>query len=275
MRILVLSFMLCLLSVVACEKSKPEVWYPKVTYEMRQLERTIGVDVDTSKSYAIIQVAYPEITMADRDTVKTLINQYIYCHILDQFEDSLCQTTIESQMDNFIAEYKDFKDFVPDLSQHWESRTTVSVINDTLGIFSIGLTTYSYTGGAHPNASSFFANFSSYNGDYIRLEDVLIEGYQEELTKIAEIQFRQAKNIGLNDSLSSAGYWFADDTFYLNDNYLFGKDNLIFFYNLYEIAPFSMGSSEIKIPYKLMGSLIKPESVLGQYFYGRYGYEKK
>ncbi len=252
-------------TLIACEQQPPPLPFPDIQYEMRTMEQETGNEDDSSSAYAVIKIAYPEVTKAGRDTVKGLLNQYIYCFINDQFNDSLCQYTIEGHMGSFIDEYEKFKSFVPDSKQRWEDRKTIAVLTDTLGIFSIGLSSYSYTGGAHSNSAKYFANFNAFNGDYIRLGDVLTEGFLDPLTDIAEKVFRDMKKLKPQDSLDTSGYVFEDNQFALNENYLLTDRSLVFFYNNYEIAPYASGTTKLVIPYQLITHLVNQEHILGIY----------
>ncbi|MCK5127756.1 MAG: DUF3298 domain-containing protein [candidate division Zixibacteria bacterium] len=262
MKQLILLLTILIVLTVSCSEQTVVVSYPQLNYEIRTIERYSGVRADSTKGVAFVKVAYPEIVSCDSTNTADLINQFTYCFVIEQFGDHLCENRIEVHADKFIAEYVDFMAYMPDYCLGWGKSITTTVVTDTLGIFSLGLSYFSYAGGAHPNSYKYFANFNTFNGDYIRLEDVLIEGYQDNLNKIAEKIFRNQKKLAHDADLDTAGYWFDDNTFSVNDNFLITPKGLLFFYNDYEIACYANGSTQLLIPYREMNILIKADGCL-------------
>jgi hypothetical protein len=69
------------------------------------------------------------------------------------------------------------------------------------------------------------------------------------------------KNLKPNQSLEGE-FWFDNNKFHLNENFLFTKTGITFFYNEYEIACYACGTTEIEIPYKNIKSLINKNGLL-------------
>ena len=168
----------------------------------------------------------------------------------------------EELMQNFIDEYKNFKEEFPEAQQEWEiKRNVVNNFNDD-NILSCTFSEYSYLGGAHPNTFSTFKNFNLKSGEIINLSDILITGFLNELNIIAEPIFRKEKELIEDINLTKAGFWFDDDEFSVNNNFSISKDGLSFFYNNYEITAYVYGPTELYIPYKSIKKLIKPDGLL-------------
>lgn len=70
----------------------------------------------------------------------------------------------------------------------------------------------------------------------------------DELTRIAEVYFRQAREIDPNADLSQEGFWFEDGKFKLNENFYFDDGDLVFYFNNYEITAYAYGPTEFYIP---------------------------
>jgi hypothetical protein len=82
------------------------------------------------------------------------------------------------------------------------------------------------------------------------------------LIKIGEAEFRKLKELTKEADLGQAGFWFENNKFYLNDNFLITDSSLVFYYNNYEITAYAFGPTEIILPYSKIKSLIGQESIL-------------
>jgi len=103
------------------------------------------------------------------------------------------------------------------------------------------------------------------NGDEIKLSDIISDLNQNNLTKIAEEEFRKLKNITPDADLEQAGFWFENNKFYLNENFLIGDSSLVFFYNNYEITAYAFGPTELEISYLKIRDLIKENSIISNF----------
>jgi hypothetical protein len=99
-------------------------------------------------------------------------------------------------------------------------------------------------------------------GTAYSLSDFLVPDSEKKITQIGEEIFRKQQNLGPKENLGEAGYFFKDDKFYLNNNFLVDPEGLTFLYNAYEIAPYVMGPIELKIPHSSIQKLIKEDGPL-------------
>jgi hypothetical protein len=124
-------------------------------------------------------------------------------------------------------------------------------------ILSVDISNGSYTGGAHPNSWSTTYNFDIRTGEVIKLKDILIDGGEEQLQKLAEKLF--VKNNGRE------GWDFEEGKFPLAVNFSINTGGLYFFYNSYEIGSYVMGAPDVFIPYKDIKHLIKPNCIVANF----------
>ena len=78
------------------------------------------------------------------------------------------------------------------------------------------------------------------------LDEIISPSKQSELTKIGETEFRKLKELTAEADLGQAGFWFENNEFYLNDNFLITDSSLVFYYNNYEITAYAFGPDRIK-----------------------------
>lgn len=97
-----------------------------------------------------------------------------------------------------------------------------------------------YEGGAHGLFTQTLLNIDCCTGREIRLSDIFIENFETVLTE--QLTERLAKNVGAAnvDDLKEWGYTALNDM-YPTENFMLGKDSIIFLYNPYEIAPYALG----------------------------------
>ena len=223
-------------------------------YEMVELENECPPE-DSFITRAVIRVEYPKITEAPHPYVMDSINNFIKNYLLSQFGDRTGQGSLEKQLDQFITEFKKFRVNFPKVLG-WFDEKKVSVINDTLGILSLKYFYYFYTGGAHPNSTVKYFNFDINTGCILTLKDLFIPGFETELNKIAEKEFRKEKKLSPDEDLEKAGFQFEDNQFKVNDNFAVTTEGLKFHFNDYEIASYSRGPTRLEISYEALRRII-------------------
>lgn len=108
-----------------------------------------------------------------------------------------------------------------------------------------------------------YRSYDLTTGKVLELSDILVEGYEEELNKLAEIEFRMDKKIPPSEPLNEQGYFFENGQFRLNTNFAIMNKSLLFYYNAYEIGPYSMGPTELELKLTDYVNLINPAGVIG------------
>jgi len=234
-----------------------------LSYEMVKFHKmSPGCDSVKNENCAEIKIEFPQIQFSENKVVEEKINQSIRTLFSQDILGSTESQDFDSLMNGFIQDYESFKKEFPDSPQSWSIERTGEVKLNKGNIFSIDYTEYAYTGGAHPNSFVSFKNFNLLNGEEITLDELIPADKQEELATIAEREFRKLKQLKPNDDLGKAGYWFEDNKFSLNDNFLITDSALVFYYNNYEITAYAFGPTELTVPYAEIKSLINDKSLL-------------
>jgi hypothetical protein len=105
---------------------------------------------------------------------------------------------------------------------------------------------YIYSGGAHPNGFAYTLLISKETGETLKFADLTSDSVQ--FNSIAEKYFRQIAELGPQDDLEAAGFWFEGNVFSCNNNFSVDKEGITFYYNSYEIAPYAWGPTVLLIP---------------------------
>jgi len=235
--------------------------YKIVKYE----KQSSGCDSLREDNCAKIKIEFPRITEFENESVKNKVNRSIEKLFTSNGIDGTTSIDFNSQMELFISDYESFKQEFPDAFQSWLIERASEVKLNKENIFSIDFMEYSYTGGAHPNTFVTFKNYNLTDGEEIILDKIIPAEKQNELTKIAEVEFRKLKELTPEADLGQAGFWFENNKFYLNENFLIGDSSLIFYYNNYEITAYAFGPTELEIPYSKIKNLINENSLIANF----------
>jgi hypothetical protein len=73
---------------------------------------------------------------------------------------------------------------------------------------------------------------------------------------LVDAYFRKSNNLSPSDNLQDAG-WFIDNQLKATNNFFFRDKKVVFVYNTYEIAPYSMGVTQVKIPLSRLENILK------------------
>jgi hypothetical protein len=258
----IISLVLIFIILSGCNQKDPsqenDLKYEIVSYE-KQSEGCDGLREDNC---AKIKIEFPQIVAFKDELIKEKINNSIKSVFsMSEYSDQ-DEIDFKAEMEEFIKDYESFISEFPESFQSWFIEKTGVVKLNRANILSIDYLDYSYTGGAHANTFVAFINYSLADGNEITLDDIIPPAKQEELTKIGEEEFRKLKELKQEADLGQAGFWFENNDFYLNDNFLITDSTLVFYYNNYEVTAYAFGPTELIIPYSSIKSLVDDNSLI-------------
>ncbi len=132
-------------------------------------------------------------------------------------------------------------------------------------ILSYSYESYAYLGGAHGNSNRMIYNYDLTNAHPIKERDLFIPEYKALLTQLIKDQIlEQSAEIGSVADLNDLNFW--EDEIKPNDNFYISDEGLVYIFNPYEIAPYSMGQTEVTLPYEKLKPLLKKGNTL-EYLY--------
>lgn len=103
-----------------------------------------------------------------------------------------------------------------------------------------------YEGGAHGNYAKWCVVFDKKDGSRVTYARLVKD--EAGLLAVAEKAFRQQIGMEENEKMYQL-YSFKNNQFHLSNDFVFSNDGLVFYYNPYEIAPYSTGIIALKLPY--------------------------
>lgn len=244
----VVGIVLLMSAVISCSKLKER---PVIDFAMKDFKKESSPGcIAESAACASFEVQYPRFMGID-STVQHSID--------DKVNFILAESTGEPKpldllAGDFIRDFNQFVKEMPDYGLGWYFRGKVQVLISSDTLISLQIDTESFTGGAHASYTTNFVNVDPKTGTNYLLDAMLRTGYQDELNRLGEEDFRTQAAGTENDSL---GFAFPDGKFQLNENYGFRKEGIVFYFNDYEIASYEEGPTEILIPYEKLEGWIR------------------
>ncbi len=196
-------------------------------------------------------------TGAGADSLNRHIEEMMGSSYMD---DSLIVTTPQLSAEKFITAFEDFKSEYPESAQRWMLDREIRP--DTLlgNVITLRYDESSYSGGAHGLYFTIYNHFQLSPFRSMWLADFLSNPADTlAIATIAEEIFRNKQELGKDENLEEAGYFFTRGIFKLNENFHFTKSGLEFHFNIYEIQPYAAGELELLLPYERIAQFLKPE----------------
>lgn len=167
---------------------------------------------------------------------------------------------MENLKAEFFNQYKTSTDGIEDFSNTasfvWQKSIVMNVLYNKNDILSIKYEKSVNTGGAHSISMTEFSIFDLKTGKQLALTDFLKPGFKDKIKSLVNAGLREMNGIRDDETLSQSGFF--NDTIDISNDYYINNDGIGFFYNVYAIAPFSAGTTDIFIPFGKFKEFIKP-----------------
>lgn len=200
---------------------------------------TINTEViEKNNEYLKSKLEIPVITSSNKE-ISNEVNTKIKNDILSYYNESL------KEAENFQEDFETNNNFVANVSYE--------IKKNTERFISLNIYRYKYSGGAHGTYEYIPYNIDMINGKFLKLDDLFKDGEDYKGTINKEIEKEVKK---LEKEQNAEGVY---DFKGIKDNQKFyiSNDNLIIFFDLYEIAPYAAGIPEFTINVNLLNDYIK------------------
>ena len=118
-----------------------------------------------------------------------------------------------------------------------------------------------YSGGPHGMYTTEFTNLNLSTLQPILLDELFVEDYQETLTELLWYQLALDNGVETRDELEEMGYATTGELA-PTENFYINEDGITFYYNVYEIAPYSMGPTQITLSYDMLEYILNYDNKL-------------
>ncbi len=234
------------------------------TFETRTVVRSLDDCIPDAPEPAppctYARFRYP-IVVRPADEAVERINESVQAHLRADFYDGQVAASLTTLGDALLREYAAFRAEFPDMEGSWALDRSIEIIYSDERILSFRFDEYSYLGGAHPNGARSQWVVDRVSGRTLALTDLLVEGYEAELTRLGEIVFRAGHGLAPDESLEGS-FWFEDNRFALNDNWAVVESGLAFRFDAYEVSSYALGPTDFVIARADLTALARPEGPL-------------
>ena len=149
-------------------------------------------------------------------------------------------------------------------STEHEEHKIIDILSVTPKTFTLEISNYGYSGGAHGHSNIALKNYDRATGKELKIDNFFIKNYKNRLTKIIEKEYRRQEHVTARENLEDKLYWFKN-RFVLSENIGIGKDGLHLEYNPYEIKPYAGGTTSLIVRYELLKDIIRPNGFLSSF----------
>jgi hypothetical protein len=203
-------------------------------------ESASNVLSDSLKSLVISSYANNDVSIKDPEKILNAIKQVYF--------------------DTYVNNNIDIYNKTSGQSFNWEKLQFMHIVQNNSNILSYYIDHYAYSGGAHGLQNRRYTVVNLRTAREVKLDEVLKGNYEERLAKILTQKIRENNKIPETQPLTEAGY-FVDEIKPASNFYL-TRQGIGFFYNQYDIAPYSNGTTELFIPFGEIRDLLNQEGLL-------------
>ncbi|MFY9370528.1 MAG: DUF3298 and DUF4163 domain-containing protein, partial [bacterium] len=148
------------------------------------------------------------------------------------------------------------EDGFPFHTHHYDSAAEVYYNGSNL--LSVLQTDYEYTGGAHPMQYRSAATFDITTGEKLSLADIMGGSMEEALERVYDLVLAQIEERkGSDDFYFNESYREDLREYYGEEDFYLTGDGIVFYYQIYALAPYVAGFPEFKMPLAEAGPLAR------------------
>ena len=246
-----------ILLLSACSQEKETI-----TFETITTEKTVALSNDSIPPTCSVTIHLDQAT-TESGRAGEIINATVAKQLFNRGDDGL-QQAAEAFAEQYTTNY--VKTLLP-LYNHDRQDSTKStwyhyhyIINSHTQAGSPGTLVYladinSREGNAHAISQQVIMNFDAASGRLLSAKDVFVDGFETLLKPILLEALQQKTGISTLDDLHARGYLKGTDIF-VPENFILSCDAITFVYNPDEIAPYSLGSTELTISYTALEKIL-------------------
>lgn len=240
--------------------------------EEQDVKKRCYLSNDTSKGSlnVDIQVEIPVafVNKPVLDSIRsTIITNLFGVNYVKQSNDSLINQFIDDICKDYVDNNKPLVNMLDSGSSYSFNNEHVlsgfSLLNDK-NIYVYGIERYVYMGGAHGLETRNYFNFNLKTGALITENDLFKDNYMPALSALIKQRIvEESKELTEKEpilDLEDTNYW--TDSIKPNGNFYITDESINYVFNPYQIAPYSLGETEVTLPFDRLKHLLKPNSLI-------------
>jgi hypothetical protein len=229
---------------------------------MRSLSRTAGRCDSTGTPCVSVHFSYPAVarvaSVPGIDSVIAYINDQMFASL----EDAALVQSFDSIASGLVEQHTDLTEEFADYRLPWTLERSCRVLLDTAGLISIRFEESSFLGGVHGLQIVRLASFDASSGRRLTYDGLFRPGHEAEFARVVEKGLREARSIPDSQSLANAGFWVEEGKFPVTPNFAVVPGEIVVYYVPYEIGPYAVGPTEVRVPIRSVRNLLLPDGVV-------------
>ena len=237
--------------------SLPFVYYSQTYQENLDIETSVPNYKPAAKINLVL--LYPDLKSGNplKDTLDFFITQFLTNEKESISSPDLLLDKISSDFfDSYFTATEGIEDISSSASLNWEKNLSMDIRHNENNIVSIKFEKYAYTGGAHGISMTEYAVCDLVKSKKLTLNDIFKENAKVQIDDLLDSKLRKLNGLNTEESLREAGFFI--DKIEWSDNFFINNQGIGFFYNVYEIAPYASGTTELFVPFTDIENLLIP-----------------
>ncbi|MCD7938230.1 MAG: DUF3298 and DUF4163 domain-containing protein [Tannerellaceae bacterium] len=243
-----------------------------IKFDSLQVDKESYLFNNTNNPYCHLQINFLYPVSTNPPAILDAVSQhFIITTFGEQITGLSPQEAVERFTKEYLDEYHGMEEYFQEDLQHNDDPEAIGnwynyvelryneIYYNRNNILSYSTYREGFTGGAHGFHLLHNYVLDLTTGQQVRESDIFIEGYEGELAEILVKHITKENGVSRPEELEELGY-FSIDEIYPNNNFLADEEGLIYNFNEYEIAPYSVGSTNVQISYPEIRHLLKPDS---------------
>lgn len=264
-----LVLMLAIISIFFSCRNNVNKSMGRLEFDSIQVNQTTYLFGDTTKPGSNLIIDFTYANSSDNARLKDSLNSYLLSLCLgDRYMGIAPAEAVEKYAENYATDYrKDLEPMYKKDEQEKEDGATMESwysyykkIKGNVQLYQNNLLVYcmryeEFTGGAHGIYMTTFLNINLRTLTPVRLEDLFVDDFEAPLTELLWNQLMTDNHVSTRQELEDLGYTSTGDL-EPTENFYLGKKGITFHYNVYDIAPYVMGPTQITLPYDSLQHLL-------------------
>ncbi len=240
-------------------------------FDSISIERTMHLFSDTAKPACHLTLSMAYVSAGKDKELNDSINMYLISFALgEKYIGMAPQEASEKYAANYVETYR--HDLEPlylkdeeNAHQHSEDIGSwyayYQTVESRVQHYRHHLLTYrldytEYTGGAHGIYMSSFLNLDLRTLYPLRLGDLFVTDYEEPLTNLLWLKLMADNDVSSREALEEMGFG-TTGNLTPTENFFLSPQGITFYYNVYDIAPYVMGPTEIHLSWEDVAHLLE------------------
>lgn len=233
-----------------------------ITFETISADKTVALSNDSIPPTCSVNIRLEQAT-AESGRAGEIINSAVASRLLNRGDDGL-QQAAEAFAEEYTSNY--VKTLLPLYNQDRNDPDKQVwyyyhyIINSHTQTGSKGTVVYlvdiNYReGGNHAVSQQVIMNFEAKTGRQLSFKDIFVDGFEARLKPILLKALKEKTGLNTLQALREKGYLTNTDIF-VPENFVLNSDAITFVYNPDEIAPYSLGSTELTIAFAALDNIL-------------------